>query len=139
MMYDVEQLIPHGKPMIMIDGYCRIDDKRALSEKTFSADDYAVCRGFVMDSVLIECLAQTVAAHSGYNAVVEKKSRPGQGMLVAVDLFDFYDRIAAPATITINIQQKDQFGSFTMYSGTVRQREKTVAKGDIKVFNAREE
>ena len=137
-MHDVEPLIPHKKPMIMIDGYCKIDDKRAFSEKTFSADDYAVGRGFVMESILIECLAQTVAAHSGYNAVVEKKNRPGQGLLVAVDLFEFYERVAPPATVTVHIEQRDQFGSFTMYSGTVRQMEKTVARGDIKVFNARE-
>jgi len=138
-MHDVEPLIPHKKPMIMIDGYCKIDDKRAFSEKTFSADDYAVGRGFVMESILIECLAQTVAAHSGYNAVVEKNSPPGQGMLVTVDAFEFYERVPPTATITIHIEQRDQFGSFTMYRGTVSRMGRPVAKGDIKVFNARQE
>lgn len=139
MFNNISRIIPHRKPMIMIDCYSKIDDKRAFAEKTFSPGDYGCHKRIVLNSILIECVAQTVAAHFGYNAMVEKKEEPIVGMLVAVDSFEFYNSIPEQSRIRINILKTDQFGGFHMYKGEIKIQDKLMAKGKIKVFNSNEE
>lgn len=132
---DITQIVPHRNPMLMIDFYKRIDKDNALSEKAFQKNDYGCKNGIVIDSILIECVAQTVAAHYGYQSMMEKKEDAGMGMLVSVDTFDFYHPVLENSKIRIFISKIDKIGAFKLFKGEIRIKDKIMATGNIKVFN----
>ncbi len=139
MFKEITQIIPHRHPMVMIDGYQRTSDDSALSEKSFCAGDYGCSNGTVIDSILIECLAQTVAAHHGHRALQEKNLEPAMGMLVAVDTFDFFHPVPEDATISISIEKTDQVGPFNIMKGEIAFKGKLMARGQIKIYNPENE
>ena len=136
---NITQIIPHRTPMLMIDFYKRIDKDNALSEKAFQKNDYGCENGIVIDSILIECVAQTVAAHYGYQSMMENKKDAGMGMLVSVDTFDFYYPVLENSKIDIFITQTDKIGAFKLFKGEIRMKDKLMATGNIKVFNPENE
>lgn len=137
MIYEnITQIIPHRNPMIMIDNYKRISGDNAFSEKTFQKNDYGCENGIVINSILIECVAQTVAAHYGYQIIIMKKEKsPGIGMLVSVDAFNFYHPVLENSKIDIIISKTAIVGAFKLFKGEIRLKNKVVAEGSIKVFN----
>jgi 3-hydroxyacyl-[acyl-carrier-protein] dehydratase len=139
MFRDITKIIPHRNPMVMIDGYEKIDENRAFSEKTFLPGDYGCHNGTVLESVLIECVAQTVAAHFGYNEMIENSKNQMFGMLVSVDTFYFFQKLSENAKIQITIHKKDQVGDFNIYDSRITALEKLIAEGEIKVFKSHEE
>ena len=136
---NITQIVPHRNPMLMIDFYKRIDKDNALSEKTFQKNNYGCENGIVIDSILIECVAQTVAAHYGYQSMIEKKKDSGMGMLVSVDTFYFYYPVLENSKIDIFITQTDKIGAFKLFKGEIRMEDKLIAAGNIKVFNPEKE
>ena len=136
---NITQIVPHRNPMLMIDFYKRIDKDNALSEKTFQKNNYGCENGIVIDSILIECVAQTVAAHYGYQSMMENKKDAGMGMLVSVDTFDFYHPVLENSKIDIFITQTDKIGAFKLFKGEIRMKDKLMAIGNIKVFNPENE
>lgn len=114
MYYDIHKIIPHKDPMVMIDGYQKIDDNSGIGEKTFIHTDYSIHNGHVIDSILIECIAQAVAAHSGYDSLFQKKTPNKSGMLVAVDSFRFFNRVKKDSKISIAVKKTNQIGSIAM-------------------------
>ncbi|MBU8910859.1 MAG: hypothetical protein KOO65_06280 [Desulfobacterales bacterium] len=131
---NITQILPHRNPMLMIDYYKRIDNDNALSEKTFQKGAYGCENGLVIDSILIECVAQTVAAHYGYRSLMKKKDA-SMGMLVSVDKFDFYHPILEKSKIDIVVSKTDRIGAFKLFKGEIRMKDKIMATGNIKVFN----
>jgi 3-hydroxyacyl-[acyl-carrier-protein] dehydratase len=137
MFKEIYRIVPHRYPMIMIDGYKRVSEDSALAEKSFSARDYGCSNGTVLDGVLIECIAQTVAAHHGYKLLQEENGRPVNGMLVSVDTFEFFHSVPDNATISISIEIIDRIGAFILIKGEIKLKETLVAMGQIKVFNSK--
>ncbi len=139
MFKDITRIIPHRHPMVMIDGYKRISDDSALSEKKFSAKDYGCSNGTVLNSILIECFAQAVAAHHGYKALQVKNKKPSMGMLVSVDAFNFFHPVPDDASILISIEKTDQIGPFNIMKGEINIKGKLMASGQIKIYNPENE
>lgn len=135
---DITRIIPHRPPMVMIDNYTRLSDIRGRAEKMFSGKDYGCEDGYVLQAVLVECLAQTVAAHHGYSRLKIRDESPAMGMLVTIDSFDFFCSVPEDETITINVHKTDEIGSFHLIQGEIFCREKIMAQGRIKIFNRAE-
>lgn len=133
----IHRLIPHRDPMVMIDKYLRIDNYRALTQKTFTPDSYGCTGGEVMASVLIECVAQSVAAHHG-DMALDKTHPPARGMLVSVDDFKFFLQVPDTATISIAVNKTNEIGPFHLIQGEISFSGKIAARGNIKIFNSTE-
>jgi len=56
-------------------------------------------------------------------------------MLVSVDKFDFYYPVSGKSKIDIMISKTDRIGSFKLFKGDVRMKNKLMAAGNINVFN----
>ena len=139
LLKNIKQIIPHRHPMIMIDTYQRIDNDAACSSMRFEPGSYGCENGWVMEGMLIEAFAQTVAAHFGYEALKTNETDSGPGMLTSVDEFEFYDMISDTSTISIRIEKTDEIGPFKLVSGDIHVENRLVAKGRIKVFKPGEE
>ena len=132
---NIEQILPHRHPMLMIDSYKKIDNNTASSVIQLKQDNYGCENGYVLESMLIESVAQTVAAHFGYKSLMKEENDPDIGMLTSVDTFIFYEKIKDTSIIDIRIFKTDEIGAFKLISGDIRVNEKLVAKGRIKIFN----
>ncbi|MCP3940722.1 MAG: hypothetical protein GY710_04475 [Desulfobacteraceae bacterium] len=135
MFKEITRIIPHRDPMVMIDGYKRISDDCAMAEKTFSAESYGCANKTVLDGILIECLAQTVAAHHGYKVLQDNNIEPAMGLLVGVDFFNFFHPVPWDASILIFIKKTDHIGPFTILKGEIKVKEKLMADGQLKIYN----
>ena len=131
----ITDLIPHRPPMVMIDRYQKISQTAGTSVKQFSREDYGCEGGQVMPVVLIECVAQTVAAQHGYDRLTGQGGGPAMGMLVSVDHVEFFAPVPGDARVTINVEKTDEIGPFHLIQGEIICGDSLMAKGKIKIFN----
>lgn len=135
MYKNIEQILPHRHPMLMIDSYRKIDNDTASSGIHLKPGNYGCENGYVLESMLIESVAQTVAAHFGYKSLEKEENDPDIGMLTSVDTFIFYEKVKDTSKIDILILKTDEIGAFKLITGEIRVNGKLMAKGNIKVFN----
>jgi predicted hotdog family 3-hydroxylacyl-ACP dehydratase len=133
MSKEIEQLLPHREPMIMIESLVEVESDSARATKTFSAGDYGVHKKHVLEPVLIECLAQTVAALQGHQAR-ESGNAPALGMLAAVSNFTVHRPAATDAELEFAARIDRSIGPFRLVTGSVMQQGQLVAEGSLKFY-----
>jgi len=131
----LENLLPHRAPMLWIEALTRCTETEATATATFREADFAIGNGAVLETALVECVAQTVAAAQG-----ERAHRSGiagatvRGMLAAVTDF----RIQAPAPIgkllDIEIRELKRFGPMLLVSGEVKCEGLLIASGQLSLY-----
>lgn len=132
---DISGIIPHRPPMVMIDRFTKKNETAGIGEKRFFQGNYGCENGFVLQSILIECVAQTVAAQHGYDHLSKDNPEPALGMLVAIDHFEFFHPVPENAFITIHVNKTDEIGQFHLLRGMILFGKKLMARGRIKIFN----
>jgi predicted hotdog family 3-hydroxylacyl-ACP dehydratase len=133
MIDKINQLLPHREPMIMIDALVHIESDSATAIKTFSAGDYGLDGQYVSEPLLIECLAQTVAAAQGYHARKAGKAAP-KGMLVGVNDFVINYPPVAGSELELNIKIDRHIGPFCFTKAYIRQQGRVIAQGELKLY-----
>jgi 3-hydroxymyristoyl/3-hydroxydecanoyl-(acyl carrier protein) dehydratase len=136
----IREWLPHRPPVLFVDELLEGDTlpqgvpaDSAVAIKTFPAGSFGTDGNRVLESALIECAAQTVAALNGCNA--RKQGQPlAQGMLVGVNDFEFPSCAHADVPLRIAVKIVDQFGPFCMAEGQVEQEGAVVAKGALKFY-----
>src|SRR5215471_985238 len=108
----IEQLIPHRPPMRWINALVSCTETTATATARFEADDFAMADGKVLESAMVECVAQTVAAALGQRSQGGggKPSAAPNGMLVAASNFKIASRPAAGKTLQIEIRETKRLG-----------------------------
>ena len=131
----IEQFLPHRAPMRFIDALTSCTDTTATATACFQVDDFAVVDGTVLETALVECVAQTVAAALGVRAQASGKiSAISHGMLVAVTNFKIEMRPAAGKVLQIEISERKRLGPMLMISSLITCEGKPVASGDLTVY-----
>ena len=132
---DIEQLLPHRPPMRWIDALTACTDTTAVATASFTDDSLAVADGWVLESALVECVAQTVAAAMGRRArTLDKSGLPISGMLTSVSDFRMLARAPAAKPLRIEVRELRRLGRMTMVSGTVSCEGQTVATGELTLY-----
>ena len=132
----IENLIPHRAPMRFINALPDCTDTTATATACFGENDFAVAGGKVLESALVECIAQTAAAsrRSRAQSGGPKPAAPVIGMLVAVSGFKIHSRPPAGKTLRIEIAERRQLGPMRMISGTIFCDDQIVAAGDLSLY-----
>jgi len=131
----IENLIPHRAPMRWIDELTECTDTTAVATATIGAEHFAVENGAVLETALVECVAQTAAAALGWRAQAGGKTgAANNGMLIAVTNFRIESRLSSGNVIRIEIAERKRLGSMLMISGTITCEEKLVASGDLTLY-----
>lgn len=82
---DIDALVPHRRPLRLIDEILSVSDNHAQTAAVVTLDWPTVEKGAAHVLVLIELVAQTAAVVGGYQASVNpSESRPHKGMLVGI-------------------------------------------------------
>ena len=120
--------------MVLIDSLTRCDSETAEASKTFTSADYGLeAAGRVSEPMLIECLAQTVAAAQGSQARSHGR-KPAEGMLVGVSDFDFFRLACQGETLTLTTRITHRLGQFLVVEGSVWAEDELIAKGELKLY-----
>jgi predicted hotdog family 3-hydroxylacyl-ACP dehydratase len=133
----IEKLIPHRAPMRFIDALVECAETVAVATVCFRADSFAVANGLVLETALVECVAQTVAAALGQRAKISSESDSGiaaKGMLVSVSNFKIQSRPPAGKQLRIEIRELKRLGLMLRISSEVFCDEKSIASGELTLY-----
>lgn len=133
MATNIEQLLHHRFPMVMIDELLGCDQDSAIAVKCFDDNSYGALNGIVAEPLLIEAMAQTVAAFYGKHRQ-QHGLEPELGMLVGVNSFEFMASAKTQHRLEISIKIDKVLGQFRIASGTIYQLDKLIAKGEMKFY-----
>jgi predicted hotdog family 3-hydroxylacyl-ACP dehydratase len=131
----IENLIPHRAPMRWIDSLDECTETHAVATVCFSADSFAVANGLVLETALVECVAQTAAAALGQRAKTHGSSGiASAGMLVSVSNFKIQSRPPPEKKLRIEIRELKRLGLMLRVSGEIFCDEKSIASGELTLY-----
>ena len=121
--------------MRWIEALTDCTDTTAKATAIFDEKSPAVADGKVLESALVECVAQTAAAALGQRARNRGKAgATGDGMLVAVSNFKIHFSPRAQKTLQIEIFERKRLGPMIMISSTISCEGQTIAAGDLTLY-----
>ena len=131
----IESLIPHRAPMRWIDALIDCTETTATATLRYDPGHFAVADNAVLETSLIECVAQTAAA------ALSQRSRAGgtrdaarNGMLAAVSRFSIQSPPPLGTTLTIEIRELKRFGPMLLIEGKVACEGQTFASGELSLY-----
>jgi 3-hydroxyacyl-[acyl-carrier-protein] dehydratase len=135
MSVKIEDLLPHRPPMLWIDALTAWTETSATATARFDAEHFALADASVLETALVECVAQTVAAALGQRS--QTRGRPDRargGMLAAVSNFHVHARPPAGKTFCIEVTELKRFGPMLLVSGVVSSDGQTIASGELTLY-----
>ena len=131
----IESLIPHRAPMRWIDALTGCTDSTATATVRYDTDHFAVTDDTVLETSLIECIAQTAAAALGQRSRANGKADAARnGMLAAVSRFCIQSPPPLGKTLTIEIRELKRFGPMLLIAGTVACEGGVIASGELSLY-----
>jgi predicted hotdog family 3-hydroxylacyl-ACP dehydratase len=108
----------------------------ATATACFQANDFAVVNAQVIETALVECMAQTVAAALGQRARSGegRSDAAANGMIVAVANFKIQSRPPAGKTLHIEIREQKRLGPMLLVAGKITCDGENVAAGDLSLY-----
>lgn len=137
MFVTIENLIPHRAPMRFLDALVECTETTAVATTCFRDDSFAVANGLVLETALVECVAQTVAAALGQRALTHGKSDfavAATGMLVAVSNFKIHPRPPAGKTLRIEVRELKRLGLMLRVAGEISCDGQIIAAGELTLY-----
>jgi predicted hotdog family 3-hydroxylacyl-ACP dehydratase len=126
-------LIPQRMPFVFVDRLIYMDDKSSHGSFVIPPENIFVKSGFYSASGMVESMAQTAAAGTGYLSVKNNKKVP-VGYIGAVQKLDVLDWPPVNAEITMEINLITNIMQVSLVSGIVKYREKVMATCEMKIF-----
>ena len=131
----IDRLIPHRAPMQWIDALIECTDTAAAASACFDAEHFAVADGSVLETALVECVAQTVAAAQAHRAQTRGQSdQADQGMLLAVSGFRLQSRPPVGKPMQIEVRELRRLGPMLAVSGVVSCAGQPIASGELTLY-----
>jgi predicted hotdog family 3-hydroxylacyl-ACP dehydratase len=131
---DADWLIPHRRPMRVIDRLLEAADHAGRAEMVVSPDHVLVDRDGRLDpAAFLEMIAQTYAAVQGHAFLLAGKTVP-PGFLVGIRRCDVYGNAVAGNRLIICVHTVKQFAGFAVVEGAITLNDNMIAEASIKVW-----
>jgi predicted hotdog family 3-hydroxylacyl-ACP dehydratase len=131
--YDILSIIPQKPPFVMVDKLIFCDEKSARTSFFVANENILVTNGHLSEAGLIENIAQTVAARSGY-MILEEKKIPQIGYIGDVKNLELAELPKINSTIETQIVIKNQIFDIIVIEGTTMCGNKILAQCEMKIF-----
>lgn len=137
---DAEMLIPHRKPMRLIDCLNATDGKSGIASASFPAGSPFVIddNGRIERLALLELIAQTYAASKGYEDLVDDID-VSQGYLVGISNAVYYGDAYSGQDLLIKVESEEAFDAFHLAAGEVWHEETLLMKATMKIWISSED
>ncbi len=141
----IERLLPHQPPMLLIEAVTAVTENGGKARACFAENAFAVADGKVIESALVECVAQTAGATQAYRARSEAAEAPERpkavrpdltrkGMLAAVSNFQFQACAQAGKILEIEVRELKRFGLMLLVAGSVSCEGQAIASGELTLY-----
>ncbi|MES1224118.1 MAG: 3-hydroxyacyl-ACP dehydratase [Bacteroidota bacterium] len=131
--YNIITLIPQKAPFVMVDKLLHADERSARSFFHISKENIFVEEGIFREPGLIENIAQTAAARSGYITATAKKL-PLIGYIGDVKNLEIAELPEAGSDIETEISIENHVFDIMVIAGRIFQKEKIIASCEMKIF-----
>lgn len=127
-------LLPQRPPMVLVDTLVACADNRTVSQFRVPADCILVYNSVLSEAGLIENIAQTAAAGSGYS--YQQQGRPAPiGFIAAIRDLQILALPAVGTELTTEVRVVNQVLDFSIVRGRVQAGEITFAECELRIFS----
>lgn len=131
---DVEYIIPHRRPIRLIDRLLECTEGSAVGEATIGPENVLLDEDGNADrAIFVELMAQTYAACKGYWEIVQGKS-VRKGFLVAVRSLSINGDLSVGDRAVIRVKTGTIFGAFAVVDGAVFRDGLKLASANLKLW-----
>ena len=130
---DILSIIPQKPPFVMVDTLIYCDENIARTNFIVRKENILVEDGALCEAGLVENMAQTAAARSGYLSRIEKKILH-IGYIGDVKNLEIASLPKINSLLETEIRIKNQIFDITVISGRVMCDKKLVAECEMKIF-----
>jgi predicted hotdog family 3-hydroxylacyl-ACP dehydratase len=131
------ELIPQRNPMVMIDCLVSCDETQVVSQLSIRNDTLFVNRGGLTAAGMIEMMAQTAAARTGY--LLKKQPETANkkvpfGVIGSIKNFRLYFQPLIGSVVTTTVNIAHEVLQATVVKGKVEADGKLAGEGDLQIF-----
>jgi len=130
---EVTQFIPHRNPFVMVDKLLDHSSEHVVSGFQIYPNNILVTDGFFQESGIIENIAQTVALHSGYEAI-SKNLPPKVGFIAAIKDFKLFNLVPVGQVLITTTTVTYNMGDMLIISGKSEYLGVPVASCELRLF-----
>jgi predicted hotdog family 3-hydroxylacyl-ACP dehydratase len=127
------ELIPQSPPMVMIDKLITSEAKLSVTQLTIREDNIFLENNRFSEPGLIENIAQTAAAGTGYQHVSRNEPIP-IGFIGAVQKLIIHELPPIGAVLDTKVIETHSVINVTMINGTVFLNQREIARCEMKLF-----
>lgn len=131
---EIKRYIPQREPIIMVSELVSASEKEAITE-LFITDNNIFCNndGFLDESGIIENIAQTAAALTGYNTI-SNNQEVKKGFIGSVNKLKIYNLPKSKQKIETKVIVENIVMDVHIIKGYVKQNNKEIAECEMKIF-----
>lgn len=134
---EISKLIPQRDPVLLVNQLLSYTKTEAVSSFEITADHVFVnADGFLVESGLIENIAQTTAMHMGYEYYVKGIPAP-EGYIGSIRQLQILELPPVNTTITTHIQVVNEILGVTIVEGKVLYNDRIIAQGEMRLVQAK--
>ena len=130
---NVQEFIPQREPFVMVDKLVYADEKTSAATLRIREGNIFAGRGYFSTAGMVEAMAQTAAAGTGYFFKMRREPVP-VGYIGSVQQLEVYEWPAVNQEIMLEIKLQTRVLQVSLVSGTVTMNERLIAKCDLKIF-----
>jgi 3-hydroxymyristoyl/3-hydroxydecanoyl-(acyl carrier protein) dehydratase len=134
---NILDLLPQRHPMVMIDGLLSCSESHAVSRMIIKDDNLFVQHERFMAPGLMENMAQTAAARTGYlmkNQQNRTNKKPPVGVIGSIKNFRIYFEPASGSELITAITVEHEVMQALVVKGMAKVNGKLAAEGDLQIF-----
>ncbi|PWK20735.1 hypothetical protein [Xanthomarina spongicola] len=133
---DITHLIPQKTPFVMVDTLLDFSNTKVVSSFKINANNIFLKDNTLLESGLIENMAQTVALHTGYDFFLKNEEAP-TGYIGSIKKIAILKLPVLNDIITTEVDILHEFNGVTMVAVKVFNTEKEeIASGEMKTVIA---
>jgi len=130
---NILSLIPQRPPFVMVDELVFSDENMTRTTFRISADNVLVTNGEFTEAGLMENIAQTAAAGTGYIAQAENKP-VALGYIGSVKNFEVFALPKVNDELLTEVKIEEQVFDMTIISGIVKRGDTIIARCEMNIF-----
>ena len=131
--FEILDLIPQRPPMTMIDALISADEKSARGKLHILESNLFIHNGVLAEPGLIEFIAQTAAAYTGYKNKTTNRE-VSEGYIGAIKNLVIYALPKVNSHIQSEIVVENEIVGYTIIAGRVYQDEKLLAECEMRIL-----
>ena len=130
---DIHELLPQQEPFVMVGRLVGFDMRTTVTETTVEVDNLFVEDGLLMESGLVENIAQTCAVRLGYVNKYILKEAIQIGYIGAVRNLDILGLPPVGSIITTTVEVREEVFGVTLADARIEYEGKTIVSTEMKI------